>query len=116
LAVDLVYTLQELVAGEVPDTLSLGHARRLVELWALHSAVSAEDDGWATDAVEALSRGTEAMYVDHGVIRRADPRGERPLAGLIALQQLTFASPRRPDLLEWSVDAVEAVLAPCWRA
>ena len=36
-------------------------------------------------------------------------------AGVYALQQLTFAVRTRPELLDWSLTAVEKALAPRWR-
>ncbi len=205
-----VYTLQELVAGRVPDVLSVAHANRLVELWSAHAGAAPKTDAWARHLTTALERGTEALFVDHTVVRASHPHaaelvdeivhetagvdsaafgtsdvvhgdfhhrnllatGEHvtavfdweaarsgdarfdlaklafwtevaaaggqaepaaaalvkqraaesippdvraPLAALIALQQLTFAARTRPQLLDWSLAAVDRSLRPLWQ-
>ena len=70
----VVYSVQERVAGAIPDVLREPHARRLVELTSMHADVADADTVWASAVVEGLRTGTEKVWVDHVVLRGADER------------------------------------------
>ncbi|MFC7620566.1 aminoglycoside phosphotransferase family protein [Microlunatus sp. GCM10028923] len=85
-----VFTLQEYVAGEVPDRITEPVAARLVELWDLHREAAPDtDDAWAVRLVDEIRAGVElrpqlsdpraVAVLDRAVAigRSADPDGFR---------------------------------------
>jgi hypothetical protein len=74
--------LQDFVAGEVPDVLTLPHMRQLLEFWQRQLGAAGEEDGqWVSDVVTALRSGTEELFIDHRALREApDPRVRALLA------------------------------------
>jgi aminoglycoside phosphotransferase (APT) family kinase protein len=69
-----VYSVQERVAGAVPDVLGVAHARRLLDLVELHADAADPDAAWSRTMVDAMRIGTEALWTDHAVLRTAEPR------------------------------------------
>ena len=89
-----MYTVQEVVDGEVPPVLRFEHVRELVALWSVHQNVAItvghSGGGWAENVVRGLRVGTEAVYVDHQVLRASsDRRVQRVLDAAIAIGMRT---------------------------
>lgn len=85
-----VYTVQEVVEGEIPDQLSTSLVRQLIELWRQHQGVAARagvpGETWAAHALEGLRSGSEVVYIDHEVLRDSrDPRVEDVLEAAIEI-------------------------------
>lgn len=87
-----VYTVQEAVAGSVPDALSLAHVRRMIELWRRHQ-------GGATRAAQRELNWAERLEGERQAGKELLASGLRPELQPYAEQAMALLSSADPELL-----------------
>ncbi|GAB3426461.1 hypothetical protein GCM10027569_65820 [Flindersiella endophytica] len=87
-----VYTVQETVAGTVPDTLALAHVRRLLELWQRH-------EGGAVRAAQRELNWAERLEGERQAGKELLASGVRPELQQLADRAIALLSSADPGVL-----------------